>query len=79
MADEVNRQVLTSTIERIERLEEEATALKADVKQIYEEAKEKGLNPKMIKKVISYKKMDPEKRRIDEAEFEVYKEAAGID
>jgi uncharacterized protein (UPF0335 family) len=66
-------------ISRVERLEEEIKALTEDKKSVFDEGKEKGLDPKYVRKVIALKKQDPEKRRIEEAELEVYKQAAGVE
>lgn len=79
MADEINRAELASIIQRVERLQEEGAALKADEKTIYDQAKEKGLDPKMIKKVIAIRKQDPEKRRIEQADLELYLRAADVE
>lgn len=74
MADRVNREHLVSYINRFERMDEEDEGRKADRKELMEEAKEKGLNPKMIKRIVAYRK-DPEKFDADNAEFETYKVA----
>ena len=49
---------LRSFIERIERLEEEKTALMADIKEVYSEAKGTGFDIKTMRKVISLRKME---------------------
>lgn len=79
MPDDINRTALASIIQRVERVETEEEALKEDKKTIYEQAKEQGLDPKMIKKVIAIKKQDQEKRRIDLADLELYLRAAGVE
>lgn len=79
MADEVNSELLMSVIDRVERVETEEQANKEDKKAIYEDAKEKGLDPKYIKKIVALRKQDQEKRREEDAMFELYKAAAGID
>ena len=58
---------LRSFIERIERLEEEKTALMADIKEVYSEAKGTGFDVKTRRKVISLRKMEESDRK--EAEF----------
>ena len=58
---------LRSFIERIERLEEEKTALMADIKEVYSEAKGTGFDVKTMRKVISLRKMEESDRQ--EAEF----------
>ena len=58
---------LRSFIERIERLEEEKTALMADIKEVYAEAKGTGFDVKTMRKVVSLRKMEESDRQ--EAEF----------
>ncbi len=71
-------QRLTSFIERIERLEEEKTALMEDLKEVYAEAKGVGFDVKTIRKLVSLRKMDTEKRRETEELLELYKSAVGM-
>lgn len=49
-------------IERIERLEDEKKAIAGDIKEVYAEAQGNGLEPKILKKVIALRKMDPGER-----------------
>lgn len=69
---------LITFIERIERLQEEQKGIADDVKDIFAEAKGSGFETKYIKKLIALRKMDPEKRQQDEAEFDLYKQAVGL-
>jgi len=69
---------LKSFLERIERLEEEKSALAEDIKEVYAEAKGVGFDPKTMRKVIRIRKMDVEKRREEEELLELYKSAVGI-
>ncbi len=69
---------LMSTIERAENVNTEMEALKEDLKEIFADAKDKGMNPKYIKKVIALRKKDPEERRMEDAELLVYMEHAGL-
>ena len=43
---------LKSFIQRIEKLEEEKTALGADIREVYGEAKSTGYDPKIMRQVI---------------------------
>ncbi len=74
----IGGQRLKSFIERIERLEEEKTALMEDIKEIYAEAKSTGFDTKTIRKVVALRKMDTEKRREAEDLLEIYKSAIGL-
>lgn len=69
---------LKSFIERIERLEEEKAALMEDIKEVYAEAKGVGFDTKTMRKIISLRKMDVEKRRESEELLELYKAAVGM-
>ena len=50
---------LLQLIERIERMEEEKQNVMADIKEIYAEAKAKGYDPKIMRKVVAIRKQDP--------------------
>ena len=69
---------LRSFIERIERLEEEKAALMEDIKEVYAEAKGTGFDTKTMRKIISLRKMETEKRRESEELLELYKSAFGM-
>lgn len=71
-------QRLISVIERIERLEEEKAALMEDIKEVYAEAKGVGYDVKTIRKIISLRKMDSEKRRESDQLLDLYKAAIGM-
>lgn len=68
---------LKSTLARIERLEEDRKAVMADIKAVYDEAKAFGLDTKIIRKVVSLRKMDREKRQEEEAVLDLYLSALG--
>lgn len=70
---------LKAFIERVERLEEEKSAVSEDIREIYGEAKSAGFDPKIMRKVIRLRKMEQEKRREEEELIEVYKDAVGLD
>ncbi len=69
---------LKSFIDRIERLEEEKAALSADIKEIYEEAKGTGFDPKIMRKIVAMRKMDATKRQQQEAMIELYMAELGM-
>ena len=54
---------LKSFIERIERLEEEKTALSGDVREVYSEAKSVGFDPQIMRQLIRLRRMDHPDRR----------------
>ena len=69
---------LRSFIERIERLEEEKTALMADIKEVYSEAKGTGFDVKTMRKVISLRKMEESDRQEAEFLLDTYLSARGM-
>ena len=73
----ISAQRLKSFIERIERLEEERTALGADIREVYGEAKSTGYDPKIMRKVVALRKMDASDRQEQESLLQVYLDAVG--
>ena len=69
---------LRSLIERIERLEEEKTALMADIKEVYSEAKGTGFDVKTMRKVISLRKMEESDRQEADFLLDTYLSALGM-
>lgn len=69
---------LSQLIERIERMEEEKTNIMADIREIYAEAKAKGYDPKIMRKVVALRKQDPADRAETEALLDTYLAALGL-
>ncbi len=69
---------LKTLVERIERLEEEKKTIAADIKEVYAEAKGNGFDIKILRKVISLRKKEPEERQEEEAMIDLYLAALGI-
>ena len=69
---------LKSLIERIERLEEEKSNILTDIKEVYSEAKGLGYDPKIMRKVLTIRKMDIDERLEQEALLDTYRNALGI-
>lgn len=70
---------LIQFLERIERLEEEIKGGRDDVKDVFNEAKSQGYDPKMMKVILKLRKMPIHDRKEMEAVLEVYRAAVGID
>jgi len=77
MSDLKNSQ-LTRIVERIEKQEDEISLLKQDVKDIYVEAKSSGYDVKILRKIITLRKMDETKRREESAILAVYMNEIGM-
>jgi uncharacterized protein (UPF0335 family) len=68
---------LRSFVQRIERLEEDKAGLGHDLKEVYAEAKGEGFDVKVLRKLISLRKRDPQQRREEEELLELYLSAIG--
>jgi uncharacterized protein (UPF0335 family) len=69
---------LRSLIERVEKLEEEKTALTADIREVYAEAKGQGFDTKIMRQVIRMRKMETADRQEAEAILDLYLSALGM-
>ncbi len=76
-SDHVDGGHLRAFVERIERLEEEKKAIADDIKEVYAEAKGNGFDVKVMRKVISLRKMDRDKRIEEETILDLYLSALG--
>ena len=65
-------------IERIERLDAEKKDLAEQQKEVMAEAKGRGYDTKVIRKVIALRKRDQNDIAEEEAVLEMYKEALGM-
>ena len=70
---------LNSYFDRIERIEEEMKEMRADVREIYAEAKGNGFDPKVMRQVMRLRKMNPADRAETEFLLEAYKAALGME
>ena len=69
---------LQQIINRIEKLEDEKSAIGLDIKEVYAEAKSMGFDPKIIRKVVSIRAKDAAKRAEEEALLDSYMAALGM-
>ena len=69
---------ISSIVQRIERLEDEKSQIAEDIKEVYKEAKGNGFDPKIIKKVVSLRKMDASKRLEEQQLIATYMDALGM-
>ena len=69
---------LRAFVERLEKLEEEKRAIADDIKEVYAEAKGTGFDVKALRRIISMRRQDKEKRREEEAMLELYLSALGM-
>ena len=73
----MNNNQLNSLINRIEKCQDEADIIKADIKEIYSEAKAFGYDPKIMRKVIALRRQDADKREEEQALIDTYLAALG--
>ncbi len=69
---------LRAFIDRIERLEEERSALTADIREVYSEAKGTGFDTKIMRQIVRLRKLDKADFQEQEALLELYKDAMGM-
>jgi len=69
---------LRQFIERIERLDMEKKDLADQQKEVMAEAKARGYDTKVMRKVIALRKRDKDDVAEEEAVLEMYKEALGM-
>jgi uncharacterized protein (UPF0335 family) len=69
---------LRAFVERLEKLEEEKRAIADDIKEVYAEAKGTGFDVKALRKIITMRRQDKDKRREEEAMLELYLSALGM-
>jgi uncharacterized protein (UPF0335 family) len=69
---------LRQFIERYERLDQEKRDLAEQMKEVMAEAKGRGYDVKVIRKVVALRKRDKDDIAEEEAVLEMYKEALGM-
>ena len=70
---------LRSFIERFERLDQEKKDIADQQKEVMAEAKGRGYDTKVLRKVIALRKRDKDDIAEEEAVLEMYKAALGMD
>lgn len=69
---------LKAFVERIERLEEEKSALQDDIKEVYAELKGNGFIPKIVRAIIRKRKKDRAELQEEEALIDLYERALSV-
>jgi len=69
---------LRSFIERIERLDAEKKDIAELQKEVMAEAKSRGYDTKVMRKLVTMRKKDPQEISEEEAVLELYREALGM-
>lgn len=74
----MNKELLLSLIERIEKLNEDIAGINADIKEIYKEALAQGFDTKAIRKCIALRKKDKDERAEEDELIKMYRDLLGI-
>lgn len=74
----VTREELRQFIERYERLEAEKKDIADAQKEVMAEAKGRGYDTKVLRKIVAIRKRDPQDVSEEEAVLEIYKDALGM-
>jgi uncharacterized protein (UPF0335 family) len=74
----VARDQLRAFVERIEKLEEEKSAIAGDIKEVFAEAKANGFDTKTLRQVVRIRKKDSAERQEEEALLDLYLAALGM-
>ena len=74
----VHASELRSFVERFERLEQEKKDIAEQQKEVMAEAKGRGYDTKVLRKVVALRKRDRDDIAEEEAVLEMYKEALGM-
>ena len=72
---QATREKLRSFVARIERLEAEKAELATDIREVYAEVKTFGLDTKVMRKLISDRKLDANEKAERDALLDIYVEA----
>ena len=70
---------LRSLVERVERLEEEKKSLTSNIGEIYAEAKGDGFDVKIIRKLVTMRRLEKEVLEEQQQKIELYADALGMD
>lgn len=69
---------LRQFIERIERLEEEKKNIAEDIKEVFNEAKSSGFEPKIMREILKQRKKEANELEEEEYLIDTYKRALGM-
>lgn len=78
MTQGIAAEQLQAIIARIEAVTEEKDHLAADIRDIYNEAKSNGFDPKAIRQIVKLRKLSKAERQEQEALIDLYAHALGM-
>jgi len=68
---------LSSFIERVERLNEEMVALRADIKEVYNSAKSEGFDIKVLRQIVKLRSIPADEREEQQQLLDTYISSLG--
>ena len=74
----VTREEIRSFVERIEQLNLEKNEIAEQQKEVPSDAKARGYDTRILRKVVSLRKRDPQDLSEEEAILEIYREALDL-
>ncbi len=74
----IDNEQLVSFIERVEKLNEDAANIAADIKEVFTEIKSAGFDPKYVRHMIKLRKMDPDELDETDELTKMYRGALGL-
>ena len=74
----VTREEIRSFVERIENLNIKKNEISEQQKDVFAEAKSRGYDTRILRKVVSMRKRDPQDLSEEEAILEIYREALDL-
>ncbi len=74
----VSADELRQFVERIERLEQEKKDIAEQGREVYAEAKGRGYDTKVMRRIVSLRRREPDDVAEEEAILEMYREALGM-
>lgn len=75
----VTAEELRQFIERIEQLDIEKKDISEQIKEVFTEAKSRGYDSRVMRKIVSLRKKSREARQEEEAVLEMYMAALGME
>lgn len=78
MPMEASQEQLKQIVERIEKLMEDMSNIKADIKEVYKEAKSDGFDVKALKEIIRMRKKDRDEIAEQDEIIHFYRTALGM-
>ena len=74
----ITREEIRSFVERIEQLNLEKNEITEQQKEVFSEARARGYDTRILRKVISLRKRDPQDLSEEEAILDIYREALDL-